>query len=278
MGRCKYCGEPAGFLSKYHKECEQVKLDAWQKLLNKIEIAIVKGSDLDALKNKIVSIGKSSFIDSNEIKDLLAIGFSNAVRRFLEDGILSRQEEESATLFKSYFKLLPQDLNYDDAFNTLIKASVLREVLYGNYTDGMEQFKWTSAFNFQDEEKLIWLFKDVKYYENRTRAQHRGGFSGLYINLDNGVYFRKSSFTGRILNTDEMVFKDTGSVGITSEHVYFLGETYFSVEHNEIMTSYGYADGLCIKKAGADHLSYVFKNVDGWFCYNLLANLSQIGV
>jgi hypothetical protein len=275
MGRCKYCGEPAGFLSKYHKECEQVKLDAWQKLLSKIETAIVKGSDLDALKSKIVSVSKASFIDSNEITDLLAMGFNNAVRRFLEDGVLSKEEEESAKLFIFHFKLVPQDLKYKDAFNTMVKATVLRDVLNGTFTDGLVHLDWTSPFNFQDDEKLIWLFKDVEYYENCTRAQHRGGFSGLYVKLDNGVYFRKSSFTGRILNTDEMIYKDTGSVGITSGHIYFIGETYFSIEYNEIVISYGFEDGLGIKKVGMDTNSYVFKNVDGWFCYNLLGNLIQ---
>jgi hypothetical protein len=275
MGRCKYCGEHAGFLSKYHKKCHQVRSSAWQNLLIEIKSAIVEGSDLGALKSKIISLSKSSFIDTNEIKDLLAIGYSNAVRRFLEDGVLSKQEEEYATSFKSHFSLSRQDLNYNDAFDTIVKASVLRDVLNGTFTDGLVHLEWTSPFNFQEDEKLIWLFKDVEYYENCTRAQHRGGFSGMYIKLDNGVYFRKSSFAGRILNTDEMVLKQTGSVGITSGHIYFIGETYFSIEYNEIATSYGYADGLGIKKTGADHLSHVFKNVDGWFCYNLLANLIQ---
>jgi len=275
MGRCKYCGKYSGFLTKYHTKCHQIKSSAWQNLLNKIETAIVKGSDLGALKSKIISVCKSSFIDTNEIKDLLAMGFSNAVRRFLEDGVLSKQEEGSAKSFISHFKLAPRDLNYNDAFNTMVKASILRDVLNGTFTDGLVHLEWTPLFNFKDKEQLIWLFKDVEYYENHTRAQHRGGFSGLYIKLDNGVYFRKSSFTGRILNTDEMVFKHTGSVGITSGHIYFVGETYFSIEYNEIIASYGYEDGLGIKKTGADHLSHVFKNVDGWFCYNLLANLTQ---
>jgi len=275
MGRCKYCGEYAGFLSKYHKKCHEIKSDAWQNLLNEIETTIVEGSDLVALKSKIISVCKSRFIDSSEIKDLLAMGFSNAVRRFLEDGVLSKQEEEYATSFKFHFNLSSRDLDYNDAFNTMVKASVLREVLNGTFTDGLVHLEWTPSFNFQDEEKLIWLFNDVEYYKNCTRAQHRGGCSGLYIKLDNGVYFRKSSFTGRILNTDEMVFKDNGSVGITTGHIYFLGETYFSLEYNEIITSYGFEDGLGIKKAGADQFSQVFKNVDGWFCYNLIANLIQ---
>ena len=103
MGRCKYCGEYAGFLSKYHKECQLVKSNAWQNILNEIETTIVDGSDLGTLRSKIISIGKSSFIDSNEIKDLLAMGFSNAVRRFLDDGVLSRQQEEFSTLFKFHF-------------------------------------------------------------------------------------------------------------------------------------------------------------------------------
>ena len=275
MGRCKYCGENAGFLSKYHKKCQQAKSDAWQSLLYEIETAIVEGSDLGTLKSKIISTCKSSFIDSNEIKDLMAMGFNNAVKRFLEDGVLSREEEESATLFKSHFNLTSEDLNYNDAFNTMVKASVLREVLNGNFTDGMEQMEWIAPFNFQDEEKLIWLFNDVKYYENNTRAQHRGGFSDMHIKLDNEIYFRKSSFSGRSLQTDEMIFKDTGSFGITSEHVYFLGENYFNVEISQLMAWYGYEDGLSIKTTGMDTSSYVFKNVDGWFCYNLLANLIQ---
>jgi len=275
MSRCKYCGEHAGFLTKYHTKCHEVKSSAWQNLLSEIESAIVEGSDLGALKTKIISLSKSSFIDTNEIKDLLAIGYSNAVRRFLEDGVLSKQEEEYATSFKSHFSLSRQDLNYNDAFDTIVKASVLRNVLNGTFTDGLAHLEWTSPFNFKDKEQLIWLFKDVEYYENRTMAQRRGGFSGLYIKLDNGVYFRKSSFTGRTLNTDEMVLKHTGSVGITSEHIYFIGETYFSTEYNEIIVSYGFEDGLGIKKAGADQFSQVFKNVDGWFCYNLLANLTQ---
>ena len=82
-------------------------------------------------------------------------------------------------------------------------------------------------------------------------------------------------FSGRYLQTDEMIFKDKGSFGITSGHLYFLGETYFSVEYNEIMTYYGYEDGVCIRLAGKDNKSHVFKNVDGWFCYNLIANLIQ---
>ncbi len=192
------------------------------------------------------------------------MGFNNAVRRFLEDGVLSKQEEEYAISFKSHFNLSSLDLNYNDAFNTMVKASVLRGVLNGNFTDGLVHLEWTPSFNLQEEEKLIWLFKDVEYYENCTRAQHRGGFSGLYIKLDNGVYFRKSSFTGRTLNIDEMVFKDTGSVGITSGHIYFIGETYFSVEYKEIVTFYGSEDGLCIKKLGSDTNSQVFKHVDGW--------------
>jgi len=273
MGRCKYCGEYAGFLSKYHEKCHEIKSNAWQDLLTEIETTIVEGSNLGTLKNKIISLGKSSFIDSSEIKDLLAMGFSNAVRRFLEDGVLSMQEEGSARSFISHFKLAPRDLDYNDAFNTMVKASVLRDVLNGTFTDGLVHLEWSPSFNFQDEEKLFWLFPDVEYYKNCPRAQYRGGFSGLYIKLDNGVYFRKSSFSGRPLQTEEMIYKDSGSVGITNGHIYFIGETYFSIEYNEIMTYYGFEDGLCIKKAGTDHISEVFKNVDGWFCYNLLANL-----
>jgi len=37
MSRCKYCGEHAGFLTKYHSKCHEVKSSAWQNLLIEIE-------------------------------------------------------------------------------------------------------------------------------------------------------------------------------------------------------------------------------------------------
>ena len=52
MGKCKYCGEKAGFLSSYHKECESKYSNGKKDLIQAIEESIVSGSDLGFLSNK----------------------------------------------------------------------------------------------------------------------------------------------------------------------------------------------------------------------------------
>ena len=68
MSRCKYCGEHAGFLTKYHTKCHEVKSSARQNLLSEIESAIVEGSDLGALKTKIISLSNQVLLIQTRLK------------------------------------------------------------------------------------------------------------------------------------------------------------------------------------------------------------------
>ena len=63
---------------------------------------------------------------------------------------------------------------------------------------------------------------------------------------------------------------------ITNKHIYFAGEKAFRVKYDKIVSFQPFEDGIGIQKDGVTAKPQVFKNIDGWFAYNLVTNLSQI--
>ena len=276
MGKCKYCGESAGFLSKKHKECELKYISAKEQLIQEIEQSIVSGKDLQFLSNKIETVSHSSFIKGEERNTLLALGFEKAVEKFLEDGVLSPEEEDYASEFIGHFSLSQEDLSINDSFNRVVKGSILREVMNGNIPEGKVQIDGALTFNLQKSEIIVWLFNDVDFFEQTTRTEFRGGSQGVSIKVAKGVYYRTGAFRGHPVKTEEMVYKGSGPMLITNKHIYFGGPKAFRTRFDKIVSFNPYEDGIGIQKDGVTAKPQVFKNLDGWFCYNLLSNLSQM--
>ena len=66
MGQCIYCGNDAGLLKKFHKDCKS-KYDAGQKKLTELAIKAAKGSvDLNTNKTSLDQIAADSFIRLEE--------------------------------------------------------------------------------------------------------------------------------------------------------------------------------------------------------------------
>ena len=105
MSKCIYCGEKAGLLSKKHKECEIKYFQDIQSLVDFTSQTILKGEDFENLADKINSTIKTSFIKDDEIEEILGIGYDDAIEKFLDDGILSKEEEDKASEFNEFFKL-----------------------------------------------------------------------------------------------------------------------------------------------------------------------------
>ena len=99
MGNCIYCGQKSGFLKSKHKDCESNYLDSKNKIIENICAAITKDSDFDNLENEIREISQKNFVKPDEIIDLYTKGFDKAVDSFLDDGILTTDEEDKISKF-----------------------------------------------------------------------------------------------------------------------------------------------------------------------------------
>ncbi len=51
-------------------------------------------------------------------------------------------------------------------------------------------------FNLQKTEKLVWVFQDVDYYEEKTRTQYDGGSQGVGIRIAKSMYYKVGAFRG----------------------------------------------------------------------------------
>ena len=276
MGDCTYCGKPAGFLKKKHKECEAKFHSGTEQMVTLIEYTVTKRSDLQSLETQLKEIASQSYIPASNFNQILVKGWEEAVSKAFEDGILTEEEEAALKELKHHFSLSKQELDRNGAFTRVAKGSVLRGLLNGILPE------WNLAnrnfpFNLQKTEKIVWVFKDVKYYEQKTRKHFKGGHHGVSIRVAKGLYYRVGAFKGQPVITTETVHADTGLLGVTNKHLYFVGDQKsFRIRHDKIVSFTPYEDGLGVQRDAATAKPQIFVTGDGWFTYNLVTNVSQL--
>jgi hypothetical protein len=276
MGICKYCGENAGFLRKQHKACHEKYLKGWNTIINKVTDTISEKTDFKSLEKNVELIASESFVKKESYPILLVKGFDNAVEKFLEDGIISEEEENRVSDFKDHFNLSQDQIDETGSWTKMVQGSILREVMDGNIP---ERFKVEGIlpFNFQKTEKLIYFFNNVEYYEKRTKTVYKGGYSGVSLRIAKGVYYRKGGFKGHPVQTEEMRYLGDGFLAITDRHIYFSSTLKtFRIKFDKVIALEPYEDGIGLQKDGVTAKPQIFKNIDGWFTYNLISNLSQL--
>jgi hypothetical protein len=126
-------------------------------------------------------------------------------------------------------------------------------------------------------EQLVWVFAGVKYLEDKTRRHYVGGSSGVSVRVAKGLYYRASAFRGDPVETTERVLVDTGTLAVTTKHVYFDGPAKsFRIRHDKIVSFTPYSDGVAITRDAQTAKPQIFITGDGWFTHNLLANIGNV--
>jgi hypothetical protein len=277
MGDCIHCGEPAGFLRKAHNECKERHQQGKSEIVSLVRNAGIEGADLKGLTSSIEQITSSSRIDGNAVKALIVSGWEQAVASAFEDGILSAEEESALGDLRQHFALSQQEVDRNGAFTRTIKGAVLRDVLDGKLPERI-QIDGVLPFNLQKSEKVVWVFQDVSYYEEKTRTRYVGGSRGASIRIAKGLYYRVGAFKGERVQTSETIHADTGLMGVTNKHIYFAGPIKrFRINYNKIVTFEPFSDGIGVQRDAQTAKPQSFKTGDGWFTYNLISNLAQIG-
>ena len=167
-------------------------------------------------------------------------------------------------------------LNSDPSYVKMVRGAVLRDVMEGHIPERMTIIG-NVPFNLQKSEKLVWVFQNVKYYEMRTRRQYVGGYQGFSVRIAKGLYYRAGAFKGHPVETTQMVHVDTGFLGVTTNHIYFSGQSKgFRIKYDKIVSFEPYSDGLGVQKDGQTAKPQVFVTGDGWFTANLIMNLAKL--
>lgn len=276
MGKCIYCGEKAGFFKSIHKECEKAFNQGKIQYINEIKSTIVSGNGFNSLESKLDNIRKNNYVKTNHHNLLLTKAFDSAVESFLDDGILSTEEEDKIKEFQNHFNLKQEDLNKNGSFLKIAKSSILRDITEGHTPKLVLNIEEQLPFLFQKSETLIWVFYNVKFYEQTTETQYRGGSQGASIKVAKGLYFRTSSFKAKPVRKTEMRHISTGIVALTTKHFYFGShDKKFKTSFKKLISVEPFQDGVGLQKDGVRAKPQVFQNLDGWFTYNAISNLIQ---
>jgi hypothetical protein len=277
MGKCIYCNEKAGFLSTRHRECELKFKQGKNDFIKQVRATIIGSKDFISLDSILENITQVGFINKDLQHELTLTAFDSAVEYFLEDGILSHDEEESVSLFKKHFGLSQDELNKNGSYIKVGMSSILRDLTEGNLPKQKIKIEGQLPFLFQKSESLIWVFTNVEFYEQRTRTEFHGGSQGMSIRVAKGLYYRTSTFKGKPVKISEMKHIGTGLLALTTKHVYFGSpEKTFKTPYSKLISLEPFEDGIGLQKDGVSAKPQVFKNLDGWFAHNTISNLSQL--
>lgn len=265
MGICKYCGTSAGILKSAHTECEQ--------FVNDVSVTIVKGLQYSDIKKKI-NTSKSTIDVCN---NMLIAGWDKAVEQFLDDGILSNDEEARLNDFLSYYNLEKNDLEHSSAnIEKLVKGLILRDVINGIIPKRVE-VQNDFPINLQKGEQAVWCFNSTEYLEDRTRREYIGSSSGVSLRVAKGVYYRVGSFKGTPIDKTTRVSLDKGLFLVTDKNIYYSGQNKgFRIPYSKIVSFNPYSNGIGLMRDSSNAKPQIFVTGDGWFAYNLIVNLARL--
>ena len=106
MGKCRYCGQNAGFLRFKHGQCEaryRAGMDQMTSLVS--QAAGTPDFREAALRQTLSSIAAQAYASEDDINTALSRGWTQGVSEAMADGVLTRQEEESLRNFRDRMAL-----------------------------------------------------------------------------------------------------------------------------------------------------------------------------
>lgn len=276
MGVCAYCGKSAGFLRSSHRGCREAHDRAFAGIVDRVAGAGRRASGAEELRTEIDAAAKSGRLDAPTLRKAVVAGWERAVEHAFADGVLSADEERTLAGLAKRFRLSPEELDGNGAWTRMAKGAALRDVLNGEIPE-RANIAGRLPFNFQKSERLVWVFENTEYLEDKTRTHYRGGSRGVSIRVARGLYYRTGAFRGERIQTTETVSVDAGLLGATTKHLYFSGpKTGFRIRYDRIVAFEPYSDGIGVQREAASAKPQKFITGDGWFVYNLVTNLARL--
>lgn len=276
MADCKFCGKPAGILRSSHKDCLNKHQEGREAIIADIVQTIDGNGNFIAMQDRINSISAESFLKKADLSELLITAWERSVDNFLDDNLLDHDEEAKLSIYKSQFNLDSHSLNRNGHLERTVKSGVIRDLAEGKLPSRV-QLDIQPLINFQKGEQIIWAFPGVEYLEDKTKTKYVGRSAGVSVRIMKGVYYRTGAFQGNPIQYTERVSVGTGTLIITNKHIYFHSTSKsFRLPFSKIISFEPFSNGIGIMKDGANAKLQVFVTGDGWFTYNVIANIANL--
>lgn len=293
MGTCTFCGESAGFFRTRHDTCaanhaaaiardhdnailaSEQKGQAKQALANDTFSTVRAGGNLVDLEHRLlVAIGDELIVHA-EMTSMLVSAYERCVEAYLDDGLLDDQEQANLEACRDRFALSPKQLDKNGAFSRAQKAAVLKTIMEGYLPPPPDTTG--CVVNFQKGETPVWIFRDCQYMEDVVRRQIVGRSQGMSFRIMRGVYYRVGGFKGESVTTLQRKHLGPGELILTDMNIYFAGYGKTTrIPYTKVVSFTPFSDGFGLMRDAATAKPQFFITGDGWFVYNLVANLAKL--
>jgi hypothetical protein len=274
MGICRYCGGKAGFLRSQHKECETKHKSVVAEIANACWAAATGSYDPNDAKRWVELKSPEGWI--SDPKPFFVKAWGDSVRKDLEDGVLSLEEQERLDHVKEAFGLTAKDLGA--AWLMRCQGMVIREVLEGRIPEHGIDFQVPLVI--QKTEKIIWGWSNVKQFQERNRTTYRGASQGMSFKVAKGVYYRVGATRGEPVVTTSQALVGVGALVFTDKNLYWGGGSgkAIKIPWKKIIAVQSFSDGVGITKDGVSAKPMIFAigKGEGWLARNLAENLPHL--
>lgn len=274
MGKCKYCGQDAGFFHSKHEECEKKFNQGLASIKQIVSTCFTNKEDFYLKDREIKNIVESSHIDNTALQQIYCSVFDDAIDNYLNDGVIDTQENQTVARFMQFTGLPQSVLNANQSLEKVVQSKVLQDILQGNVPAPNITINGDFPFLLGKGEHLIWLFRNITLHQQKVQREFVGRSRGMSFRVMKGVYYRTGGFKGHPVETTVMQRIGIGSVCLTDKNLYFASpEKSLKVPFTKILSIESYSNGIGLQKDGASDKPMFLEGINSWFTYNVISNL-----
>ena len=137
---------------------------------------------------------------------------------------------------------------------TLAQREAVLDILRNDRVPDLDWSRFPQ-FKLAKNERMLYVFSDVEYIEQRTKRETRGKSAGTSVRVAKGVSIRAGKSAGQVVESDVRTSRGHGTLGISTKHLFFVGdERSFRIRMDKVVS---------VRTAGADAIEVVRDRASG---------------
>ena len=121
-----------------------------------------------------------------------------------------------------------------------------------------------SSLLFQKSEEPVWVVPDCGYVKTKKEVTYHGRSAGASFRVAKGMTIRTGGSRGHRVENEHLAQVDTGTVVLTSKHIYFQGQDKerFRVRVDKLVSAESAQDGFLFQRDGVRARPEAFVSYD----------------
>lgn len=273
MGRCSYCGEPAGFLRVQHAECSA----RYSRAMSMMPTFFAKYLDSQVPAERFSELlrgaAQAAFVPREELASLSVAEIGKTIDVLLAQGAPHLPEiQRISELTDELGHGVAEDSGLNDK---LARAVVLAELHEGRVPDAVT-VSGPLPFRLARNESVLWIFNRVQSYPQPLRVSDEQGLNALVGQTDTA--FGPSQILNGALPAMEPDEKSEGDLVVTNRNLYLLlsEEAHERIPLSRVSAVQPSENGILVAGTPAEKFSRVFLLDDPGFAFQLIDRLGQL--